>query len=282
MPEVNDLATRRETFSAVAAFARHEVVFDANDGTDARPNDGPCRHAELLRDAWAPAGVRPRATRRATDDTPGAELTLVIAHLLWEQLGADSAVVGRVVRLNGIPVRIAGVAPPKFRGAFLDSGDPYWVPLAASGADEKHASRSRAPIRRCSVMYVSRRAWRSGRRIVRVVAATWVPDQLPTGAPVEHASDVVLLRGVTDLETGPPMAALAAIRRSFPVGMVGTAAMLVLLVACTNVSALMVGAAVRRRRGRSQSACRSVRRGVASSGSSLQARSSHSRAASWV
>src|SRR4030095_5715936 len=36
-PEVNDLATRRETFSSVAAYARHEMVLDLNDGTDARP-----------------------------------------------------------------------------------------------------------------------------------------------------------------------------------------------------------------------------------------------------
>jgi hypothetical protein len=37
MPEVNDLAARREAFSAVAAYARHELVLDLNDGTDSRP-----------------------------------------------------------------------------------------------------------------------------------------------------------------------------------------------------------------------------------------------------
>ena len=58
MPEVNDLASRRETFSAVAAYARHEMVLDLNDGTDTA-DGGALRHAELLRDARPAIHDRP-------------------------------------------------------------------------------------------------------------------------------------------------------------------------------------------------------------------------------
>jgi predicted permease len=84
--------------------------------------------------------------------------------------------------------------------------------------------------------------------MVRVVATAWVPERPRSADPIEYASDVVPLRGVTDLETGRPMAAGGDPTLTFQLGALGTAALLVLLVACTNVSALMVGAAVKRRR----------------------------------
>jgi predicted permease len=244
-PEVNDLATRREAFSAVAAYARHEMVLDLNDGTDARPV---AAHF-VTPNYFATLGLRsiigPGLPTTATDDAPGAELVVVIAHLLWEQAGADTAMIGRIVRLNGVPVRVVGVAPPKFRGAVLESGDPLlWVPLAARATLAGTTPRALASPDSVLLDVVARLApnvdAERATALVRVVARAWVPDSLRSGERVTYASDVVPARGFTDVAADAGGVIVA--------GVLGTGALLVLLVACTNVSALLVGAAVARRR----------------------------------
>jgi len=111
MPEVQDLASRRATFSAVAAYGWNELVLDVGDGTDPRGVTG---HF-VTPNYFSTVGIRPvlgpGLPVAATDDAPGAELAVVIAHMLWEQLGADTSMVGRVVRVNDVPVRVVGVAP---------------------------------------------------------------------------------------------------------------------------------------------------------------------------
>jgi predicted permease len=66
---------------------------------------------ELLR-------VRPEAGRGllASDARPGAEAVAVLSHALWSRrYGADRAVLGRVIRLDGVAHTVVGVMPPRFR-----------------------------------------------------------------------------------------------------------------------------------------------------------------------
>jgi predicted permease len=55
----------------------------------------------------------------------------VVGDGLWRRrFGADPAVVGRAVRLNGQTFTVAGVAPPGFRGLNALAPAELWVPLA--------------------------------------------------------------------------------------------------------------------------------------------------------
>jgi hypothetical protein len=180
---MNDLATRRETFSAVAAYARHEMVLDLNDGTDPRP-----MAAHFVTPNYvATLGLRSMIGRglptAATYDAPGTELVVVIGHLLWEQAGGDTAMIGRVVRLNGVPVRVVGVAPPKFRGAVLGSGDPpLWAPLAARTTLVGTTPRALASPDAALLDVVARLApnvdIEQATAVVRVAARAWTPDSI--------------------------------------------------------------------------------------------------------
>ena len=71
------------------------------------------------------ARVRPALGRFPTEpDVPA----IVISHRLWRQtFGADSALIGRTVRVNGQPFAIAGVAPPDFRGINRENGVDFWI-----------------------------------------------------------------------------------------------------------------------------------------------------------
>ncbi|HEV7992749.1 MAG TPA: ABC transporter permease [Gemmatimonadaceae bacterium] len=79
-------------------------------------------------------GARPALGRFFTpeeDGAPGANPVVVISHKFWTtQLAGDSAVIGCTVRLNGNAFTVVGVAPPSFYGVFAALRTDAWVPLA--------------------------------------------------------------------------------------------------------------------------------------------------------
>ena len=79
-------------------------------------------------------GVRPMLGRvlvPSDDVLPIGEPVAVVSEPFWRgQLGADSAAVGRVVRINDQPYTIVGVAPRGFSGLDRLNTD-IWVPLSA-------------------------------------------------------------------------------------------------------------------------------------------------------
>ncbi len=245
MPEIDDLASRRETFSAVVGYAIDQMVLDAGDGGDLRPDGAHFVTPNFFSSLGVRPVIGPGLPAGNTADVPGAELATVISHQLWEQLGGDSTILCRVIRINEIPVRVVGVAPPGFQGPVIESGTPsVWLPLAARAAimrSSAHALTSRdSTFLEAFARLAPNATIEQANAVVRVVASSWVPEKLAEGEPVVYSSDVVRLRGFTDVTNGPQAILVAAL---FAAG-----TLLILLVACTNVSALLVGAAVARRR----------------------------------
>ena len=76
-------------------------------------------------------GVRPVLGRGflPEEDSPGRERVVVLSHELWmERFGADSALVGREVRINSTAYTVVGVMPPGFDP--FTNGERLWVPIA--------------------------------------------------------------------------------------------------------------------------------------------------------
>ena len=64
-------------------------------------------------------GLRPSLGRwfDETEERPGAPLVAVLGHQAWTRVfRADPSVVGRVVRIEGVPVTIVGIGPANHRG----------------------------------------------------------------------------------------------------------------------------------------------------------------------
>lgn len=65
--------------------------------------------------------------------TGSGDEVAVLSHRLWtRELGADPAVIGRVIHVGGVPVPIVGVAAEEFTGPWDDPDDrpDLWLPLA--------------------------------------------------------------------------------------------------------------------------------------------------------
>jgi predicted permease len=67
----------------------------------------------------------------AEEEQPGAGLRVaIISYPLWEQLGADPGMLGRLVRINGEHFTVVGVARDGFSGTSIP-GPEVWLPLGA-------------------------------------------------------------------------------------------------------------------------------------------------------
>src|SRR5262249_42554298 len=66
---------------------------------------------------------------RADDDKPGAPRVAILAASIWKgRYGADPAIVGRAITINGIPVTVVGVMRDGFRFPLVHD---VWQPLGA-------------------------------------------------------------------------------------------------------------------------------------------------------
>ncbi len=87
--------------------------------------------ARVTHEFFSVFGVPPALGRaiRPEEDRPGGERVVVLSHRVWtSRLGGSTGVLGQVVRLNGEPYTIVGVMPKSFNIARDD--EDLWIPAA--------------------------------------------------------------------------------------------------------------------------------------------------------
>jgi putative ABC transport system permease protein len=124
VPEYLEFAERNQSFERVGGYREGAV----NLGTEERPRR--VNSAIVTPDLMDTLGVQPIRGRLFTrqDSAPGAEDVGIISYETWkENFGSDESVLGRVIRMDGVPTRIVGIMP---RGYDLhDDRIEVWLPL---------------------------------------------------------------------------------------------------------------------------------------------------------
>ena len=124
-PEFVDLRARTQTFEEMAAYSVQG--FNLTGAGEPERIQG----ASVTASLFPLLGVAPQRGRtlRAEEDSPGRNQVVVISHALWQRrFGADPAVVGRAVLLDGQSSTVVGVMPPSFH--FPDNDTDIWQPAA--------------------------------------------------------------------------------------------------------------------------------------------------------
>ena len=194
----------------------------------------------VTHDYFRVLGVRPALGRFFTADEdrpPFGERVVVLEHGLWERrFGADSAVVGRTVTLQGEPYRVVGVAPRGFTGAELWRVG-VWTPMSLSRTRPDWPTTWRAQWMRIVARLgpgVSARA--------ASAEATQLHRRFYGGRSVAMRSADLDYRPLTFTESGrePPESAVSRWLTGVTI--------IVLLIASANVANLLLARATRRRR----------------------------------
>src|SRR4051812_29215165 len=186
------------------------------------------------------------------DDDVSAAPAVVLAHWFWEaNLGADPAVVGKTLTVNGKPTTIVGVAPKDFNGTTYGSKPAFYSTLAV-GPVVGTAIERRIDDRRAYYIYVfarlapgatieQARTQANGvyQPIIREIEAPLQRNMRDSVMKRFLAKQVTIqpgARGQTDMgdEAKPALFMLFAITG------------LVLLIACANIANLLMARATSR------------------------------------
>lgn len=130
-PMYRDLERARTPFGGIAAH----VAFGAS---LAHRNMTLSGDGMMVSGSYFPTlGVRPALGRLlgpADDETVGGHFVAVLGHAFWEsRLGADPAIVGQQIVVNGQSMTVVGVAPRGFQGTTLGALPSVYVPITMGG-----------------------------------------------------------------------------------------------------------------------------------------------------
>lgn len=229
-PDFRDLSARHEVFSETAAYYFNDFTMTGV---------GAAQHVDAVNASatlFPMLGIQPHLGRTFTpeEDRPGAAKVVILSDALWRSaFGAQRNAIGRSISLDGTPYQIIGVMSADFN--FPYPATQMWVPLALSPAhlsENDRGDKWLQMIARVAPGLTPERANAALAGISRTFAAAY-PDDYPekTGW---HFSCVAMAEQQTQTIRGWLLLAFGAV-------------LCVLLIACINVSGLLlVRASVRR------------------------------------
>ena len=237
-----DIRDRNRSFDGVAAFASLTAGFATDPTATPKLKIGMLISGNLLPLMGVELAIG-RAFRPDEDQVPGRDAVVILGRTMWEQeFAADGGVLGRTVRINGVPFTIIGVAPASFTGMDRFVRSDFFIPLMMSPrviADARAASLEARDVRNLRL---------KGRLKPGVSQAqaqselTTIAGDLERAYPETNKNRQFFVR--TEFQAriaeSPPDAMLVA--------MLTTLAAAVLLVACGNVAGLLTSRAPARAR----------------------------------
>ncbi len=246
-PSYRDFASSNSALSGLAVFSDRSTA--VSNGQRAEIASA----AAVSGNYFSVLGVGPSSGRVlvARDDDPGAPPVAVLSATFARRFfPAGTDVIGRVLDLNGMPVTIVGVAASEFHGVQLDSPEELWVPA--------HTWMALAPTS-FSRLGLDTRGWSWLNMIGRLAPGATIQQaaaSLHTAAvhqdtsyPNNHQS---LAKGITaENVVWAGEAAVSSIAHGTLVratAIVFVVVGIVLLIACANVSNLLLARAMSRRR----------------------------------
>jgi putative ABC transport system permease protein len=218
---------RQTSFERLGAYAGLAVNLSTEDGRPERFSAG-----QLSVAAFDVLGVQPVLGRgfRSGDDARGADGIVLLGYDLWrDRYGSAGDIVGRTIRVNGTVRTVIGVMPEQFAFPVRES---LWVPLVV---DPLATPRGKGP----RYLVVARLA--AGTSVAQARAqAVGIAGQLEREFPDTNKGIGADVMPYTKTILGPEIYALLYTMLGAGVG--------VLLIACVNVSNLLVARASLRRR----------------------------------
>jgi predicted permease len=230
---VQDLAimlARQTSFEKIGAFGFAPMNLSTAAHDEGRPER--FRGGQLTVGAFEALGVQPLLGRgfRVGDDRPGAEPVMLLSDRLWrERYGSAPDMVGKSIRANGVFRTVIGVMPERFAFPILEA---VWTPLSI---DPLAKPRGQGP------QYQAIARLKPGVSLSQAKAeAAAIASQLEAEFPATNRGVGADVLPYAKTVLGPEIYGLLYTMLGAGIG--------VLLIACVNVSNLLVARASLRRR----------------------------------
>ncbi|HEY2904963.1 MAG TPA: ABC transporter permease, partial [Vicinamibacterales bacterium] len=182
-------------------------------------------------DYWKVMHIAPVRGRYFTDaeDSEGATPVVIVSYALWQnRLGADPAIIGRSLMLNGVPRAVIGVASPEY--VLGPPAERIWIPLTAPvSRNDDHGDHE------IGVYGLLRGG-------VPIAQATSELSELQRGIAAQVKGDYISSR----VRVRSVAESLIGDQRTLILTLLG-AVVLVLLIVCANVANLLIARAATRR-----------------------------------
>jgi predicted permease len=247
-PEYRDYAAQQTLFSAVAAWTSSDVVLGVT-GPDETLFSGAATY--VTANYFPLLGVHPIRGAGLPPDTPDAggepPLVAVISHAVWERCyGLAPDIVGRPLKVNDTTVTIVGVAPRRFSGARTGGSQMrVWLPFGARPLLQRTttdlASYDPAFLGLAARLQPGVQPSQTLPTVEAIGARSLQLMTGPRSAGIRSTDVVPMLAGNYFPPSGETPDTLARVSSLM-------LPLLILLVTCTNVSALLAGLAIARRR----------------------------------
>jgi len=227
-PDFLDWRERSTSFSELAAFSVWFPSLSLADRSDK------VLGSLVSADFFAALGTRPALGRTflPEEEQPGRDKVVVLGHSLWRRrFGGDRGVLGRRIVLDGVPHTVIGVLAADFRHPeplYLQETTELWKPLALPSAPAQHSVRFLRVLGLLAPGVTQERA----RADLAAVA-----HRLESERPGDDEGLGVRLVSLHEQLSGDLRPALR---------LALAAAAMVLLLACCNVSGLLLAGSARR------------------------------------
>jgi predicted permease len=130
LPMMEEIEKRQQVFSGMSGWAGDRVLTTETNGL-LSPSIGDAVSGNY----YSILGARPLLGRLIgpDDDRRAAPaMVVVISYNFWrDRYGGDAHIIGKTLRVEGLPLTVIGVTPKDFPGLVLEAQDDFVVPLAS-------------------------------------------------------------------------------------------------------------------------------------------------------
>ena len=248
-PLYNRLRDELRLFESVAAQQSYTtgavVQLTGADGSDADPASARCVSANYF-DVLGVTAAIGRTFGAGDQTSPGANPVLILSHGYWQRrFGGAPSIVGSQIVVNGFPYTVVGVTPPHFTGTKIGAATDFWVPITMQPQLMRRASMLSSRDHDWWLLVIGRTrrdvSLRQAQAEVNVALQQFLADTPASG-------DETAARARVRAELFPGARGVSSPRRQFGasllvlMGGVG----LLLVIACMNVSHLLLARSFRR------------------------------------